>query len=136
MIIEKTYDFDYIPSNFIGMLSDYHKNIITDINRQFHHFLLKGEAHPVVAVGIEGYLMMGEQSAFIYAGITTPQSNNYKTKIGYLINTEVYYDLRLKNDEIIIGSNESEIDYHICVRQRKEKLLKIKNAVNISKNSL
>jgi hypothetical protein len=44
-------------------------------------------------------------------------------------------EFQLKNDEIIIGSDISEIDYRIIVRQRKEKLLKIENAFNTSENS-
>ena len=108
MIIEKTYDFDNIdniPKEYIEYftLRDYHRTILTDIIKQCHPFTLKGYINHVIVVGIEGFAMLQDQSNFFVSPISRKFIINHFEKVGMLMGKDVYYDLTLESNKVIIG---------------------------------
>lgn len=128
MIIEKTYNFNDIPiedMKFPMTLREYHKKIITNIIRETHQFLLKeGIIDPVIITGLDGYLMFQDQPNLHYSNNLLPITNHIE-HIGLLVGKDLYYDIRLKPDKVLIANNLSEAIHYIVTKGRKEKLKRL-----------
>lgn len=128
MIIEKFYNFDEIPKGdwkFPITLREYQRKIQMDIIKQTNLIVMKGEFDPVVFVGIEGFIMLLDQTGFLENKVNKDIINIYTEYVGLLTGRKVYYDNRLESNKVIIGANFREIDAHIRTKGRKEKLLKL-----------
>jgi hypothetical protein len=112
MIFEKTYNFNDVSKEYIGYLTlrDYHKTILTDIIQQCHPFTLKGYIDHVIVVGAEGFSMLLDQSNFFVSSMHSKFYNDHFEKVGMLLDKNVYYDLTLKSNKVIIGSDLNLIE--------------------------
>jgi hypothetical protein len=135
MIINKTYDFYNIPKEdpFIGIvvtLKDYHRKILTNIMYNCNQFLLKGEIDPIIFTGVEGCSMIQDSAGFSFSNLLNCKTTTYATCIGLLMGKDVYFDLRLEANEVILGSTLYDIEHYIITRKRKEKLKKINGQIH------
>jgi len=137
MIIEKNIDIDrFNNSNYIFSPRDIERMVISDITKihfQYVHQMetkIPGEispvSQPITFIGDKLFFIITDDSRFVYSSLSI---NNITTQIGILLNSKIYYDSRLTN-EVVVGSDISEIESYINRKFRKEKLEKIKNANN------
>jgi len=128
MIIEKEYDFERYDikndNNFLYSLRCHHNKIITDINRNWNIISKNDHTRCVIFCGSSGLDSLNASTIY------SPNNsiyllNNYTGLAGYLFGKEVYYDIRLQPNKILVGSDYLEILSHIAQKGRKEKLLKI-----------
>ena len=132
MIIEKTYDFNTIPSGYTHYtIRDYHRTIITNIMKNCYEIMksTNNNTQPIVFIGAECYNILEDQSYFISKADSVPITENIHS-IGSIMGRITYYDNRLEINKVVIGDSISEINYHILTKGRKEKLEKLNGIIN------
>lgn len=126
MITEKEYDFyNYTKKNDFFSLKDHHRTIITDVMRSVNRCIIGKNFHPIIVVGIEGLVMLDDMAGFNYTSPKMILNNSLIRFEGLLFGRQVYSDLRLQPNKILVGTDLQEIEQFITRKNRKEKLIKL-----------
>jgi len=126
MIIVKTYNFNIKSEkqNFLISSQAYKNQIISLILRDCYNFLNTYEKNVIIIAGSECLDSILDFKGFIFNSISN-KINNIEY-IGSLLNYRVYFDIRLESNNIIYGSSLQEVDSFITIKDRKNKILKLK----------
>jgi len=130
MIIDNEYVFNDLPEEYKNtsmMISDYHRKIVTEI---INECLFHTCPTPIIFVGAEARFVLEDQSGFNFNVSSTMDYINSYRLIGSLYSRAMFYDVRLKHSQVIIGTDIPDINKYIVTKGRKEKLIKL-NKINI-----
>ena len=143
MLIKKEYNFEAPKKELehfgIGFLKNFYYKSINKMVKELYNETKGYEGYENIIVYIGSYIFTLIKDAY---NIDTPGINfeyidfrNFinivdkkpkdSTLIGFLINREIYYSSSLKN-EIIISDNKQEAEMCITLKERKNKLKKLR----------
>lgn len=134
MISDKEYNFD--PQGLMSTRDHYEsivRAILTSSIRLSNHSyrrstklnsLLKEDV--IIVLGITAYEAFTDNNQFTYS---YPYPLNNMEHIGILGGKKVYFDNRLKDNQVIFSHSIEEANQYIKTKGRKEKLLKINSTI-------
>ena len=127
MIIDKIYDIDldynYNNTNHLMTLKDYNGKYVIKIIQTINSF--SPGAIKFSVVGFDVYMVIQDHRMFNYYLTKHRENVGNMELMGSLQNYNVYYDLKLKPNQVIVSDNMKETKQYIISKQRKDKLKKI-----------
>jgi len=127
MIIDEIYDIDldynYNNTNHLMTLKDYNGKYVIKIIQTINK--LNVDAIKFAVVGFDVYLVIQDHRKFSWYVTKYRENVGNMELMGSLQNYNVYYDLKLKSNQVIVSDNMIETKHYIISKQRKDKLKKL-----------
>lgn len=127
MIIDEVYDIDldynYNNTNHLMTLKNYNGKYVTKIIQTINS--LSPDAIKFAVVGFDVYLVIQYHKKFSWYITETRENVGNMELMGSLQNYNVYYDIKLKPNQVIVSDNMIETKQYIIAKQRREKIEKL-----------
>lgn len=103
----KVLDLDNDTSDVYQTMTSLQRKLLTEIIKLKNEFLLEGFNATDLILGVRLFNFISDSSGFSY--VSDMNNDETKYKIGHILGLNVYIDLDLPNDEIILTIDQQEI---------------------------